>query len=78
MLPATKKLADYFMSGNPEPDLPQAEPAFHQEKFDPKYLQLQLKRRRQMEMVKRMLEDAGYDDLAKMATLRRREFDMEE
>lgn len=49
--------------------------AAHEDRFDPQVLQLQIKKKRQLEMIKRMLSQAGYEDLARMTTLRRREFD---
>ena len=38
---------------------------------DPRYLQLELKKKHMNNLLKRMLVDGGYDDLARMTTLRR-------
>ena len=77
MLPATRMLADYLKSQSPEPEMYE-EPASHMDRFDPKVLELQVKKRRQLQMIKQMLENAGYTDLAAMTNLRRSSLDTEE
>lgn len=75
MFPHTRKLVETMMQNDaPErsPMWPSEEPAMHD---DPRVLQLQLKRRYQMGMLKKMLEESGYGDLAKMTTLSKRDFD---
>lgn len=75
MMPATRSLAEYIR-GLEDPGIaPYDDMAAHEDPYDPKVFQLKMKRRRQMEMVKKMLEDSGYGDLAKMTTLNRREID---
>lgn len=50
------------------------EPAMH---GDEKILQLKLKKKNQINMLKRMLADAGYGDLAKMTTISKHDLDDE-
>jgi hypothetical protein len=40
-----------------------------------RYLRLELKRRHKMQLIKKMLEEAGYGDLAKMTTVKSRELE---
>jgi hypothetical protein len=47
------------------------DPAMH----DPKILQMQIKRKHQLGMIRKMLEESGYGDLAKMTTLSKRDYD---
>lgn len=72
MFPATRSLVEYMRESEPEF---YEEPAAHEDRFDPQVLQLQIKKKRQLEMIKKMLEQGGYEDLARMTTLRRRDFD---
>lgn len=72
MLPHTRALVSRLME-EPEDrlsvDIP--EPAMHE---DPQILQLRMKRKYQLGMIKKMLEDSGYGDLAKMTTLSKRDY----
>lgn len=75
MFPHTRGLigrlmADEEPEGTTVPFQPD-DPAMH----DPKILQMQIKRRHQLGILKKMLEDSGYGDLAKMTTLSKRDFD---
>lgn len=68
--PVGKKLAELMReeADLPEPDeLGPAEP--EPSRDDPRYLMFTIKRRRQAALLKRMLTDAGYGDLAKMASV---------
>jgi hypothetical protein len=78
MYPHTRKLID--MLGGPEPaeEVPDMEPAVHEDDMDPKILQLRLKKKYQLGMIKKMLEEGGYGDLAKMTTIGRKAYDIEE
>lgn len=76
MFPYAKKLVDYIKEdhdaalrhGSDEPNLDALmEPAAHES--EPQLLELNIKKKQQMAVLKRMLHDAGYGDLAKMATL---------
>lgn len=69
MFPHTRYLADQLRGEQEAPiDYTRAErPATS----DPRVLQLVMKKRYQTNLLRRMLEDAGYSDLAKMATIRR-------
>lgn len=51
---------------------PVEDPAMHDEM---QVLQLRMKRKHQLGLIRKMLEESGYDDLAKMTTLSRRDFD---
>ena len=42
---------------------------------DDRYMMLKLKKKHQMALLKKMLSEAGYDDIAKMATISKRELD---
>lgn len=44
---------------------------------DDKFYQLQLKKKYQTNLLRKMLADAGYDDLAKMTTIRKARFEDE-
>lgn len=78
MYGSTKQLLDYVMKGQHEPTFPRPEPAAHVNESDPKVLELRLKRKYQMGLIKKMMQDAGYDDLAKMTTIGKRSYDIEE
>lgn len=75
MYPHTRKMLE--MLGEPE-EVPDMEPAVHDDNMDPKVLQLRLKKKYQLGMIKKMLEEGGYEDLAKMTTIGRKSYDIEE
>lgn len=72
MLPHTRSLVSRLMEEPADRPMIAAEPEMHD---DPKVLQLRMKRRYQLGMIKKMLEEAGYEDLAKMTTLSKRDYD---
>jgi hypothetical protein len=74
MFPNTRKLVDLMAEEEPESSFP-AQGIDEPEMHDPKVLQLRIRRKHQLGMIKKMLEDAGYEDLARMTTLQRREYD---
>ncbi len=53
------------------PEFPIAAPPA--EHGDDRYLQLRMKKKYQLGLIRKMLEESGYGDLAKMSTLSRRE-----
>ncbi len=79
MMPATRKLIE-MMGSRPdvESEGVAMEPAVHEDDYDPKILQLRLKRKYQLGMIKKMLEEGGYGDLAKMTTIGKKSYDIEE
>ncbi len=78
MMPATRKLID-LMRADEKPEI-DAEPAVFDEevKYDPKLLQLRLKKKYQLGMVKKMLEEGGYGELAKMTNVGKKSYEFEE
>jgi len=74
MFPHTRRLADMMAQEEDPEDFNGFSPeaALHE---DPRVLQLKMKRRYQTGMLKKMLEEAGYGDLAKMTTLSKREYE---
>ncbi len=56
----------------PIPQMPMREPAVH---MNDKVMQLHMKKKYQTAMLKKMLEDAGYGDLAKMTTISKRDYE---
>ncbi len=75
MYPHTRLLVDALSSPD---EMPVEEPAMHDSPDDPKILQLRLKRKYQLGMIKKMLEDGGYGELAKMTTIGKKSYDIEE
>lgn len=78
MMSASKALLQYVLQGQNEPEKPIEESAAHTDPYDPKILQLKLKKRYQLGMIKKMMQQAGYDDLARMTTLSRKNYDIDE
>jgi len=82
MLPATRNFIEMMRENRKGDDIPSdgiaMEPAVHEDQYDPKILQLRLKRKYQLGMIKKMLEEGGYGDLAKMTTIGRKSYDIEE
>lgn len=74
MLPQTRGLIELLRENDgPDDFVPdRSEPAAH---LDPRTLQLQIRKKHQMGILKKMLEDAGYGDLAKMTTISKRDYD---
>lgn len=76
MYPHTRSLLEALQEPDPVEEMPDMEPAMHE--ADPKILQLRLKKKYQLGMIKKMLEEGGYEDLAKMTTIGRKAYDIEE
>lgn len=76
MFTGAKSLLELLADENPvdEPVL-REEPAAHGDSHDPRILQLRLKRKYQMGMIRKMLEEGGYKDLAKIASISKRDYD---
>lgn len=65
MLPATRSLVDRLGQADEPTIAAMEDPAMH----DDDVLRLELKRRYKMQMIKKILQDAGYEDLARMTTV---------
>ncbi len=78
MMPATRRFLA-MMEAQDKPEVPSEgvamEPAMHDDPYDPHVLQLRMKRKYQLGMIKKMLEDGGYSDLAKMTTVGRKSYE---
>jgi hypothetical protein len=71
MLPQSQLLADALREESDPPPVGGELRAERQPSDDPRVLQLVLKRRYHTNLLRRMLQDAGYADLAKMTAFRR-------
>lgn len=82
MFPHTRSLLELIrdeQAAQNEPHEYQAlqEKASHGSSYDPKILQLKMKRRHQLGLLKKMMEDAGYGDLARMTTISKSDYDLD-
>lgn len=78
MYPHTRKLFEMLSEPDPAEEVPDMDPAVHEDASDPRILQIRLKKKYQLGMIKKMLEEGGYSDLAKMTTLNKKSYDIEE
>lgn len=70
-LPQTRKAMEYFREGNePEQALAMMDDDQPSHADNAEILQLKLKRRYRMQLIKQMLQDAGYGDLAQMTQVK--------
>ncbi len=71
MFPQTRMFLDAMREEEAgyEPPLPERD--FAPDHMDPRELELVLKRKHKLNMLKRMLADSGYPNLARMSTIRR-------
>lgn len=75
MLPHTKALLEALQREEGfEPEVPRAD-VVRQPLDDPRILTLHLRKRNQTNLIRRMLQDAGYPDLARMTAFRRESLD---
>jgi len=78
-LPATRALVDYLRDdgrGQEEPD-----PDFIDYRGDPETVQMMemgVRQRRKQMLLKKMLSDSGYDDLARMVKIKTRTHELDE
>ncbi len=79
-MPATKKLMELMRKEGPEDEVEDSyhEPAMAEDDYNQKLLQIRLKRKYQLGMIKKMLEEGGYGDLAKMTNVGKKSYDPEE
>jgi 3-deoxy-D-arabino-heptulosonate 7-phosphate (DAHP) synthase class II len=76
MLPHTRALLEQLQrEEGAEPDAVHGELAEHAPLDDPQYMTLKLRKKHQTNLMRRMLQDAGYADLARMTQFRRERLD---
>lgn len=75
LMPHTRAIVDFLRADQaPEREMDHLETANAADRMpasDQFMFRLAMKKKRQQQMLKQMLEDAGYSDLARMATIRR-------
>jgi len=76
MLPHTRMLMDAMREDSDPPDIaPVREDIAHVSREDPRFYTLALRKKHQTAMLKKMLQDAGYKDLARMTGFRREQME---